>query len=260
MNQNEPEQDHPHVEVGQSPVPSPLMVPQQPKEHTQETAPNDQGAEGDNGSSNGASWTRRHSAINLVFSFIIAASTIFYVCYSCGQLGVMRETLREMRDSIRFTERPWLSRQSTGDPGELKANAPVTFPIAIHNSGHSPALNVTYRLLGHVALSPLPERIDFSNPLAVISTEAIIAGSGDLSMTGNIVSLPADIVDKINKGQYQLEVGARVDYCDAFGNAYWLEFCDTYSPIAKGHWILCPTENRTGEGGKCKKPESGSIK
>ena len=153
--------------------------------------------------------------------------------------------------ALRIDKRAWMD---IGNPAKLPDNCSILTPIQISNTGRIPARKVEIRIAA--AVLPKESIPDFglavtqtiptqgttglwftagvvmpnSPPLILDDfgpknnpTSHVILQSETITAAAPMLYTP-DLKDKINKGDWYVEVHGRITYDDAFGS-HWIQFC-----------------------------------
>ncbi len=175
---------------------------------------------------------------------------------------------RQNLESARLDERAWLSvsygieEEPTSEGNVVVNNVPdPSHQFAGHivatlvNSGKTPALHVrTKGVLPRFASqsSPAPNWNE-QPPFPALVKQVSVIYSGE-SAKQNVVlpflTIPATVT-KYRAHEQHIWLWLRVDYCDVFGRAHWIQSCVFHpSPdwLNLPQFAMCPTGNETDDG------------
>jgi hypothetical protein len=185
---------------------------------------------------------------SLTMLFVVAYTiiTLFVFCETRKAANAAKNSADTQAKTMRLDERSWMN--IVVGKGTMIDNNPLVVPIAVVNTGKTPALDVsgkmvvnllnnnddpdlTYRV-GHPGYSVDVKALAPNNPQQ-LQYAALPKYVTDYKFRKPIIVNPT-LRKEISDGSLYIVVHARITYNDIFGKAHWLTYCSRSQNVTPG--------------------------
>lgn len=175
--------------------------------------------------------------IGLTFAMVVVAAL---------QSFMTREQIQDARRALELEQRAWIGVKDVS--GEPVAGKPMLATVTVHNSGSTPAREITVQYFAVLGVGKEYPPTPTFNPSADRNTErrsvavappgmsfSVIAPVRGIGPDEGVVIMNESLVTAIAQDQFRIYVYGRVMYKDVFDSAHWLDFCYLYVGSQRGY-------------------------